>query len=207
MGREEGERLFRRVSYLTADYPPSRIFFNILGGSLTLLSVQLPWIFYGTIPVLVRSDGFFSVVFYWLLAGAVLSYLSRFGGAMTLVGMLGFVGEPYSSFGPVRPDLGLLFALGGAFFTFLGVRWAVPPWLMRRRELIGGVLYSVGFLITLTLVLGAVPYGGLFYAGSSRLLVSAPLLIVGVLMTGLGLKLFLSRVDRGEAFGRLESVA
>ncbi|HYY91828.1 MAG TPA: hypothetical protein VE955_07550 [Candidatus Dormibacteraeota bacterium] len=170
---------------------------------MTLLSVQLPWIVYGTIPVLIRSDGVYSVVFYWLLAGAVLSYLSRFGGAMTLVGMVAFAGEGYNSFGLVRPDLGLLLALGGALFTFMGVRWAVPPWLMRRREVLGGLLYSVGFLITLTLVFGAVAYGGLFYGGSSQLIMSAPLLIVGVLMTGLGLKLFLSPVDKETTLGQI----
>ena len=126
---------------------------------------------------------------------------------MTLVGMLAFVGEPVNSFGPVRPDMGLLLALGGAFFTFIGVRWAVPRWLMRRREVIGGILYSVGFLITLTLVFGAFAYGGLLIAGWSQLMITAPLLIVGVLMTGLGLKLFLSPAGRETALGRFEGAA
>lgn len=191
---------------MVSDYPPSRMFFNILGGSLSLLSVQLPWIVYGTVPLNVASTGFYALVFYWLLAGAIVSYLSRFGGAMTLVGIIAFFGQPYDAYAATRPGLGVLLALGGALFTFMGVRWAVPSWLMRRREVIGGILYSVGFLISLTLVLGAVVYGNLLYAGSS-LILSAPLLIVGVLLTLLGLKLFLAPGRRETSIGILDGSA
>ena len=178
---------------MSEDHPPPRIFFNILGGSLTLLSVQLPWMtIYGTYPISVQSYGVYSVALFWALAGAILSFLSRYGGAMTLVGIIAFVGEPYASFGSARPGLGVLLAFFGAVFTFAGVRWSIPSEIFRGHEIVGGVLYSVGFLIILTLVISSFIYGGLSATGSSQLIVGAPLLLVGILMTGLGLKLFLA---------------
>jgi hypothetical protein len=191
---------------LSSDYPSSRVFFNILGGSLTLLSVQLPWIrIYGVYPVSLQSSGLYAVVFYWALAGAVLSFLSRYGGVMTLVGMIGLLGEPYTIVGSASVGLGLLLAFGGAIFTFAGVKWSVPGGLMRRREVVGGLLYSVGFLIVLTLLVSSDISSGLL-SGLSGLIVTAPLLLVGVLLTGLGLKLFLS-VDRRDSLSVLSDNA
>src|SRR5438876_175878 len=161
---------------MSEDYPPSRIFFNILGGSLTLLSVQLPWMtIYGTYPISVQSYGVYSVALFW-----------------TLVGIIAFVGEPYASFGSARPGLGVLLAFFGAVFTFAGVRWAIPRSFIRRQEIVGGVLYSIGFLIILSLIISSGFYGGLLSSGASQLIASAPLLLVGIFMTGLGLKLFLA---------------
>ena len=78
---------------------------------------------------------------------------------------------------------------------------------MKGREIMGGVLYSVGFLIILTIVVSSIVYGGLFSAGSSQLVVSAPLLLVGAVMTGLGLKLFLSPERRESVLNPLTSPA
>lgn len=178
---------------MSTDNQAPRIFFNILGGSLTLLSVQLPWMtINGTYPVSVESGGIFAVMFYWALAGAILSFLSRFGGAMTLVGLIGFMGEPYISYRLANPGLGVLLAFAGAILTFAGVRWSIPSGIFRGHEIVGGVLYSVGFLIILTVVVTSFVYGGLFSTGSDQLIVAAPLLLIGIFMTGLGLKLFLT---------------
>src|SRR5438876_9612917 len=96
---------------MSEDNRASRIFFNILGGSLTLLSVQLPWMpINGMYPISVQSGGIFAVMFYWALAGALLSFLSRFGGAMTSVGLIGFMGEPYVSYPLAYTALGVLLA-------------------------------------------------------------------------------------------------
>ena len=193
---------------MRGDYPPSRVFFNILGGSLTLLSVQLPWMtIYGAYPTWVQSYGVYSGVLFWALAGAILSFLSRYGGAMTLVGIIGLVGEPYAAFGFARPGFGVFLALFGAVFTFAGVRWAIPRSFMRRQEIVGGVLYSIGFLIILTLIISSSFYGGLLSLGASQLISSAPLLLVGIFMTGLGLKLFLSPEKREHALGVLANTA
>ena len=159
---------------------------------MTLLSVQLPWMtINGIYPVSVESGGIFAVMFYWALAGAILSFLSRFGGAMTLVGLIGFMGEPYISYRLASPGLGVLLAVAGAILTFAGLRWSIPSGMIRGREIVGGVLYSVGFLIILTLIVSSIVYGGLFSIGSN-LIVAAPLLVIGIFITGLGLKLFLS---------------
>jgi len=162
---------------------------------------------YGMYPVSTQTTGLYAVAFYWLLAGAILSFLSRYGGAMTLVGMVAFMGQPFSSFGFARPGLGVWLALAGAIFTFAGITWSIPPLLMRRREVIGGLFYSIGFLIVLTLVFSSFLYGGLFSASLSQLVVAAPLLLVGILMTGLGLKLFLSPERRDSALNVLNSSA
>jgi hypothetical protein len=193
---------------MSENYPASRIFFNILGGSLTLLSVQLPWMtVYGTYPIMVQSDGVYAAVLFWALAGAILSFLSRYGGAMTLVGIIAFVGEPYASFGSAGPGLGILLALFGAVFTFAGVRWSIPRFFMKKQEIVGGVLYSIGFLIILTLIITSGVYGGLLSSGASQLIASAPLLLVGVFMTGLGLKLFLSPERREHSLSLLTNTA
>jgi hypothetical protein len=193
---------------MSEDYPASRIFFNILGGSLTLLSVQLPWMtVYGVYPVSVQSDGVYPVVLFWALAGAILSFLSRYGGAMTLVGIIAFVGEPYASFGSATPGFGILLALFGAVFTFAGVKWSIPRFFMKRQEIVGGVLYSIGFLIILTFIISSGFYGGLLSSGASQLIASAPLLLVGIFMTGFGLKLFLSPERRERSLGVLANTA
>jgi hypothetical protein len=189
---------------MSLDYPASRIFFNILGGSMTLLYVQLPWMtINGTYPVSIESGGIFAVMFYWALAGAILSFLSRFGGAMTLVGLIGFMGEPYISSRLANPGLGVLLAFAGVILTFACVRWSIPGGIVRGREIIGGVLYSVGFLIILTVVVRSFVYGGSFSTGSGQLIVAAPLLLIGVFMTGLGLKLFLALEKRESLVGSI----
>ena len=111
---------------------------------------------------------------------------------MTLVGLIGFMGEPYISYRLASPGLGVLLAFAGAILTFAGVRWSIPSGIFRGHEIVGGVLYSVGFLIILTLVISSFIYGGLSATGSGQLIVGAPLLLVGIFMTGLGLKLFLA---------------
>ena len=110
---------------------------------------------------------------------------------MTFVALIGFMGEPYISYHLANPGLGVLLAFAGAILTFAGVRWSIPSEIVRGREMIGGVLYSVGALIILTLEVSSFVYGGLLSIGSN-LLVAAPLLVIGILMTGLGLKLFLT---------------
>ncbi len=151
---------------------------------------------YGS-PITIQSGGIYTVMFYWALAGAILSFLSRYAGAMTFVGMVAFAGEPYLSYGVASPGLGVLVAFFGAILTFAGVRWSIPSGIVKGREILGGVLYSVGFLIILTLVVSSFVYGSIFSTGASELVGVAPLLIVGVLLTGLGLKLFL-RPERNE---------
>jgi len=78
---------------------------------------------------------------------------------------------------------------------------------MRRQEIVGGVLYSIGFLIILTLIISSGYYGGLLSSGAAQMIVSAPLLLVGIFITGLGLKLFLSPERREHELGVLANTA
>src|SRR5437660_10675882 len=111
---------------------------------MTLLSVQLPWMtINGMYRISVQSGGIFAVMFYWALAGALLSFLSRFGGAMTFVGLIGFLGAPYTSYRLAYPGFGVLVAFAGAILTFAGVRWSIPSGIAKGREIIGGVPYSM----------------------------------------------------------------
>ncbi len=76
-----------------------------------------------------------------------------------------------------------------------------------HSEIVGGVLYSVGFLIILTLVISSGYYGDSISSGATELIASAPLLLVGIFMTGLGLKLFLSPERREHELGVLANTA
>lgn len=159
----------------------------------------------GAFPVSVQSGPLFPVAFYWILAGAILSYLSRFGGVMTLFGLLAFSGEPYTSYGYFRVGEGILIALAGAFLTLIGSRWSLPRILIKGREIVGGILYSVGFIIVLTITIGLFVYGGLAFVATGELVVQTPLLLVGIFMTGIGLRMFLSSERRDRPTDLLSS--
>ncbi len=183
---------------MSATDPGARVFFNLVGGSLTLLSLQLPWLtINGVFQVSVQPEGLYLVAFYWILAGAILSFLSRYGGLLTLFGVFAFAGEPYASFRFVRVSEGILLAVGGLILTLMGASWSIPRILLKRREVIGGVLYTVGFLIILTLAISSFVYGNfLTVLNGEAFVVETPLLLVGLFITGIGLKLFLSRETR-----------
>ncbi len=192
---------------MSETYPGARVLFNLLGGGLTLLSLQLPWVMInGVFPVSVQPVGVYVVAFYWILAGAILSFLSRYGGLMTLFGFFAFAGEPYTSFGFVRVGDGILLALGGLILTFMGASWSIPRSLAKRREIIGGILYTVGFLILLTLVISAFVYGNfLAVLDGEALVVEMPLLLAGLFITGIGLRLFLSQDGKDESLNVLST--
>ena len=130
------------------------------------------------------------VTFYWILAGAVLSFVSRYGGVLTLVGFLAFIATPYAYFGS---GPGLLLAFLGVLFTLAGARLSIPMYMVKGREIMGGILYSVGFLILLTLTVSMFVYGNFISTFQKQLIVQLPLSLVGVFMTGLGLRMYLSQ--------------
>jgi len=187
--------------------PPisSRVLYNIIGGSLTLLSLQLPWLtFNGIYAITLQPGGLYMVTFYWILAGAVLSFVSRYGGVLTLVGFLAFIATPYAYFesGP-----GLLLAFLGVLFTLAGARLSIPMYMVKGREIMGGILYSVGFLILLTLMVSMFVYGNFVSAFQKQLVVQLPLVLVGVFMTGLGLRMYLSQERNNRPLERLNRMS
>ncbi len=192
---------------MSETHPSARVFFNLVGGSLTLLSLQLPWLtINGVFPVSIQPEGLYLVAFYWILAGAILSFLSRYGGLMTLFGIFAFAGEPYASFGFIRVGEGILLAIGGLILTLMGSTWSLPRTLVKGREIIGGILYTVGFLIIITLVIGFFVYGSfLAVLDGEALVVEMPLLLVGLFITVLGLRLFLSRERKEDSLNVLST--
>ena len=171
----------------------SNIVFNILGGCLTLLSLQLPWLIVsGPYGFNLQPGSLYIVAFYWPLAGGILSFVSRYSGFFTLVGMFAFLGEPYASFRSTGTGLGVLIAFTGALFTFAGERWSIPTDMVKGREILGGILYTVGFLILLTITVSMFVYGSVFTALESQLIIQIPLTLVGVFLTIRGLRMYLS---------------
>jgi len=169
--------------------PNPRVFFNILGGSLTLLSLQLPWLtLNGFYPF--GSGGLFLLALYWILAGAILSFLSRYAGIITIVGLFGFLGEPFMSFG-YRAGPGLVLAAFGAFLVFFGVRWSIPSRVFRGREILGGLLYTIGILILLTSIISIYIYRSPELAVQGPLVIEMPLILVGAFLTFIGLRMYL----------------
>ena len=190
---------------MSATSPSARVFFNIVGGSLTLLSLQLPWLIDGAFQVSVQPQGLYVVAFYWTLAGAILSFLSRYGGLMTLFGLFAFAGEPYASFG-FRVGEGLLLAIGGLILSLMGATWSIPRTLLERREIIGGIMYTVGSLIILIPVVSSFVYGSfLAVLDGEAFVVEMPLLLVGLFIAGIGLRMFLSRERKDESLNVLST--
>src|SRR3989442_10610543 len=179
----------------------SRVIYNIIGGSLTLLSLQLPWLtFNGVYAITLQPGGLYMIAFYWILSGAVLSFVSRYGGVLTLVGFLAFIATPYAYFGS---GPGLLLAFLGVLFTLAGARLSIPMYMVKGREIMGGILYSVGFLILLPLMVSMFVYGNFVSAFQKQLIVQLPLSLVGVFMTGLGLRMYLSQEKNQSPIERL----
>ncbi len=172
----------------------SNVVFNILGGCLTLLSLQLPWLTVnGPYGFSIQPGSLYMVAFYWLLAGGILSFLSRFAGLFTLVGFFAFLGEPFVSFRSATTGLGVLIAFTGALFTIAGARWSIPTNMVKGREILGGLLYTVGFLTLLTVTVSLLVYGSVFTALESQLIIQIPLILAGVFLTIHGLRMYLSR--------------
>ena len=148
----------------------------------------------GVIPISLQQSSLYQVAFYWILAGAILSFLSRFGGILTFTGLLAMGGEPYWSFGFVTIREGILLAIAGGILSFAGTKWTVPGAMLKGREMLGGLVYSVGFLIVLTQVIAWNSFDG-FHALpiEGQLATQVPLFLVGLLLTGIGLRMFLSQ--------------
>src|SRR5437879_12798851 len=110
----------------------SRIIYNVIGGSLTLLSLQLPWLtFNGIYTMTLQPGGLYMIAFYWILAGAILSYISRYGGVVTLIGFVPVLVPPYRYF-PSAP--GLFHAFLGDRFPFAPPSPCIPFYVVRARR-------------------------------------------------------------------------
>ena len=68
--------------------------------------------------------------------------------------------KPYWSFGFVTIREGILLAITGGILSFTGTKCAIPGAMLKGREMLGGLVYSVGLLIVLTLVITWNPFDG-----------------------------------------------
>src|SRR2546430_15352617 len=111
---------------------------------------------------------------------------------------------PYVYFGS---GPGLLLAFVGALFTFAGARSSIPFYVVKGREIMGGILYSVGFLILLTLTVSMFVYGNFISTFQKQLIVQLPLSLVGVFMTGLGLRMYLFQEKKQSPLEHLNRIS
>ncbi len=108
-GFEVGPRMDRKVLRLEQ-------IFNVVGGITTLVSVALPWgAINGGYNLSIFSTGaiFLIPVTPFLLAGGVVSLLSRYGGFLTLIGEIAFLLDTYYYF---TPSNGQLFTFSWGFW-------------------------------------------------------------------------------------------
>jgi len=165
---------------------------NLLGGSLPLGSLFLPYSFLGGYPWYPLGPGPVS----WgvpqlILLGCLLTFFSRFGVIVTIAGLAawsstpifcGANGCPPYVFGP-----GYWLALAGAVVSLLGRSWIALPKSFESKKLLGSITFPVALILAILGVL-------LLYAGFDNfglaLVLSSVLIVAGFLLSGAGLSLF-----------------
>ncbi len=130
---------------------------NIIGGSLVILSLELPWaIVAGTPLSIMDSSGATTWAAPWLLAGGAVSLICSLGGFISLFGTLTFLSLPYGLVGtPWTPGIGLWLSIIGSLISLGGSSWTISQLNGRIREIVGGVLWSAGFVIIATILISA----------------------------------------------------
>lgn len=171
--------------------------FSVTGWALIEASMILPWMTYNGVLSLSIFDldaGKWFVP--WLVAlGGILALISRYGGTLTLAGLLVYATSPSinfcectinSMFGP-----GFWFALIGTLVSFGGLSWNIPAQWIEERKGIGAFLFSIGIT---ALAPGAFLSINGFIANLAmeETIPAIILLTSGLLMTTIGLGLFLS---------------
>ena len=136
---------------------PLQLLPNIVGGSLVILSLELPWANLSGSPLSVMdSGGSYPWAVPWLLAGGALSLVCSLGGLISLFGTLTFLSQPYGFLG-VRwtPGIGLWLSIIGSLISLGGSTWTISQLNGKVREIVGGVLWSAGFVIIATIMISA----------------------------------------------------
>lgn len=136
---------------------PAQLLLNIIGGSLVILSLELPWaIVAGTPFSIIDSSGSNNWTAPWLLAGGALSLICSLGGFVSLFGTLTYLSLPYGLVGtPWTPGIGLWLSIVGSLISLGGSSWTISQLNGKIREVVGGVLWSVGFVIIATILISA----------------------------------------------------
>ncbi len=169
-----------------------RPFLNLVGGTLTLISLTLPWGEVNGMPLpLQYSGGYYAWSIPWIFAGGALSLLTSYGSILSILGMLIFASSPYNYYGQAwTPNLGFYFALTGLLMSMIGSTWTIPSLTGKIREIAGGLLWSTGFVLIATLVLTSMsPNGFIPPVANGGLIISFPLICVGTLLAVLGMRM------------------
>ena len=169
-----------------------RPFLNLIGGALTLISLTLPWGEINGMPLALQySGGYYAWSIPWIFAGGALSLLTSFGSILTLFGMFAFAVIPYNYYGQASiPSLGFYFALTGSIVSMIGSPWTIPSLTGKIREIAGGLLWSTGFVLIVTLVLSSMsPNGFIPPVDRGGLIIGFPLICVGTLLAVLGVRM------------------
>lgn len=172
----------------------ARVLVNFVSSALTTVSIFLPWIRYNTGETLsavqaTLASGAVSLV----VAGAISSLLSRYGGLLTMTGVWLFVASPptldrfvasnaviTSSF-----ETGVWLAWAAATISLLGSSWTLPFGVLKteeNRKKFGMILFPLGVV---ALVLG-----------STIPLASIILILGGLIVLGVCIVLLLPIRDR-----------
>jgi hypothetical protein len=178
---------------------------NLLGGSLPLASLFLPYSFLGGDPWYPLGPGPIS----WgvpqlILLGCLLTFFSRFGGIVIVAGLSAWSSTPIfcqaNGCPPYVLGPGYWLAWAGAIISLLGRSWIALPKSVEGRKLLGSITFPVGLILT---ILGF----PLLYAGfdsfGPNLVLTSVLIVAGFVLSGAGLNLYfrpestsLSRVRR-----------
>lgn len=162
---------------------------NIIGGSLVILSLELPWAGVGGSSLSVMdSGGSYPWAVPWLLAGGALSLICSLGGFISLFGTLTFLSQPYGFVG-VRwtPGIGLWLSIVGSLISLGGNPWTISQLNGKIREVVGGVLWSAGFVIIATVLISASSSGNT--SSPVGMIVNFPLVGVASLLAIAGLRM------------------
>ena len=183
----------------------ARILVNLASSALTMVSIFLPWIRFNTgetLSAVQAADPSLwvnaSLAVSLVVAGVIISPLSRYGGLLTMAGVWRFVVSPPGRFLFVAQgvvitssfETGLWLAWGGATVSLLGESWTIPLTFRsesERRALATG-MFPAGVIV---IVLG--------------LLFSPILSLLGLILAGTSFTIFLSQGE-SQRFCRIRKV-
>jgi hypothetical protein len=184
----------------------ARALVNIASSALVMGSIFLPWIRFNTgetwSAVRAADPSLWvnaSLAVSLVVAGGIISLMSRYGGLLTMAGVWLFVASPPGLVFPGAPDnfvitssfdTGLWLAWAGATASLLGRSWTLPLSLRNEsdRRILATGMFPAGVIV---LVFG--------------LLFSLILSIFGLILAGTGLTILLSQGE-SEGFDRIRKV-
>src|SRR4029077_2611033 len=183
----------------------AKILVNLASSALIMVSIFLPWIRFNTgetwSAVRAADPSLWvnaSVAVSMVVAGGVISLMSRYGGLLTMAGVWSFVASPPGRFLFVAEgvvitssfETGVWLAWAGATVSLLGSSWTLPFTFRSSsdRRILATGMFPVGVIV---LVFG-LPF-------------SLILSLLGLILAGTGLTILLSQGE-SEGFGRIRKV-